>query len=66
MDECKVIAGNLGIGDTDLHKVLWFLHYRVGSLLYYPKVKGFENIIICDIKVSNIVRGVITGTAEHP
>ncbi len=66
MDECKVIAGNLGIGDTDLHKVLWFLHYRVGSLLYYPKVKGFENLIICDIKVSNIVRGVVAGTAEHP
>ncbi len=66
MDECKIIAGNLGIGDTDLQNVLWFLHYRVGSLLYYPKVKGFENIIICDIKVSNIVRDVVTGTSEHP
>ncbi len=66
MDECKVIAGKLGIGDTDLHKVLWFLHYRVGSLLYYPKVKGFENIIICDIRVSNNCQGHRNGCSRAP
>ncbi len=52
IEECKDIAGNLGISDTDLPNVLWFLHYRVGSLLYYPMVKGFEGIVICDVKVS--------------
>ncbi len=66
MDECKVIAGNLGISDTDLQNVLWFLHYRVGSLLYYPKVKGFENLIICDIKVSNNCQGCRNGYGRAP
>ncbi len=52
IEECKDIAGNLGISDTDLPNVLWFLHYQVGSLLYYPMVKGFEDIVLCDVKVS--------------
>ena len=51
MDECKKMATTLGIKSKDLPNVLWFLHYRVGILLYYPDVKGFENIIICDIQV---------------
>ena len=51
MDESKKMATTLGIKSTDLPNVLWFLHYRVGILLYYPDVEGFENIIICDIQV---------------
>ena len=51
VDECKKMAATLGIESTDLPNVLWFLHYRVGILLYYPDVEGFENIIICDIQV---------------
>ena len=51
MDECKKMATTLGIKSIDLPNVLRFLHYRVGILLYYPDVKGFENIIICDIQV---------------
>ncbi len=56
MDECKGIAKSLGISHEDLPTVLWFLHYRVGSLLYYSEVKGFEDIIICDTKVSYILQ----------
>ncbi len=56
MDECKDIAKSLGISHEDLPTVLWFLHYRVGSLLYYSEVKGFEDIIICDTKVSYVLQ----------
>ena len=53
LTECRVIAGKLGITATKLPKVLWFLHYRVGILLYYPEVDGFDQIIILDIQVWN-------------
>ena len=54
LTECRDIAGKLGIITTKLPKVLWFLHYRVGILLYYPEVDGFDQIIILDIQVWNI------------
>ncbi len=55
LDECRDIAKDLGISHEYLPKVLWFLHYRVGSLLYYSEVQGFEDIIICDTKVSQLL-----------
>ena len=51
LTECHDIAGKLGIPATKLSNVLWFLHYRVGILLYYPEVDGFDQIIILDIQV---------------
>ena len=51
LPQCQEIAGKLGIAPKSLRKALWFLHYRVGVLLYYPEVEGFENIIILDIQV---------------
>ena len=54
LTECRDIAGKLGITTTKLPKVLWFLHYRVGILLYYPEVDGFDQIIILDVQVWNI------------
>ncbi len=53
LTECNEIAESLNIGLSDVCNVLWFLHYRVGTLLYYPEVRGFENLIICDVKVRN-------------
>ncbi len=53
LEECSEIAESLNIDLSDLTNVLWFLHYRVGTLLYYPDVRGFYNIVICDVKVSN-------------
>ena len=48
---CQEMAGKVGITATKLRNVLWFLHYRVGILLYYPEVDGFDQIIILDIQV---------------
>ena len=55
LSEFKSMASKLGIPGSDLKKILWFLHYRVGVLLYYPDVRGFEEIIICDVKVCVII-----------
>ncbi len=52
LEECSEIAESLNIDLSDVTNVLWFLHYRVGTLLYYPDVRGFKNIVICDVKVS--------------
>ena len=53
LQQCKEIAGKLGIEPKSLQEALRFLHYRVGVLLYYPEVEEFENIIILDIQVSS-------------
>ncbi len=53
LEECSDIAESLNIDLSYLTNVLWFLHYHVGTLLYYPDVRVFENIVICDVKVSN-------------
>ena len=55
LSEFESMASKLGIRGSDLKQILWFLHYRVGVLLYYPDVRGFEKIIICDIKVCFIM-----------
>ena len=54
-DECMVMAARLGIPASDLRAVLWFLHYRIGILLYYPEVDGFDKVVICDIQVWIII-----------
>ena len=51
LQQCQEMAGKLGISPKSLRKALWFLHYRVGVLLYYPDVEGFENVIILDTQV---------------
>ncbi len=51
LKECNEIAESLNISLSDVRNVLWFLHYHIGILLYYPEVRGFENIVICDVKV---------------
>ena len=51
LSECQDVAAKLGITAANLPKALWFLHYRVGILLYYPEIPGFSQLIICDIQV---------------
>ena len=63
--ECERIAGKLGIDTKDLQDVLWFLHYRVGVLLYYPEVKAMKDIVICKRQVvfdsaSKLIRDTFT------
>ena len=53
LQQCQEIAGKLRIAPESLMAVLWFLHYQVGVLLYYPEVEELQNIIILDIQVSS-------------
>ena len=49
---CFKLAKESGIKDEDdFRAVLWFLHNRAGTIMYYPDVKGLENIIITDIQL---------------
>ena len=49
--ECERIAGKLRIDAEELQDALWFLHYRVGVLLYYPEVEAMKDTVICKRQV---------------
>ena len=49
---CFKLAKESGIKDEDDFKaVLWLLHNRTGTIMYYPDVKGLEDIIITNIQL---------------
>ena len=50
--KCFKLAKESGIKDEDDFKaVLWFLHNRAGTIMYYPDVKGLEDVIITNIQL---------------
>ena len=49
---CFKLAKESGIKDEDDFKaVLWFLHNRAGTIMYYPDVEGLEDVIITNIQL---------------
>ena len=59
--ECEELAKKLNIDRAELQKALWFLHHRVGLLLYYPELEELRDTVICDIQVvfdstSNLIK----------
>ena len=65
LEECEKLAKKAGISPSELQEALWFLHHRVGVLLYYPEVKALKGTVICDIQVvfdsaSNLIRNTFT------
>ena len=49
---CFKLGKESGIKDEDDFKaVLWFLHNRAGTIMYYPDVEGLEDIIITNIQL---------------
>ena len=47
--ECERMASKVGISPSELQHVLWFLHHRMGVLLYFPK--ALKNTVICEMRV---------------
>ena len=45
LEQCMDVANELHVYDCD--NALWFFHYIIGNLLYFP-IKGVEDIVICD------------------
>ena len=65
LKECEEIASKLGIDPKELPDALWFLHHRVGALLYYPEVKAMKDTVICHMQVvfdsaSNLIHNTYT------
>ena len=65
LEECEKLAKKAGISRSELQEALWFLHHRVGVLLYYPEVEALKGTVICDIQVvfdsaSNLIRNTFT------
>ena len=49
---CFQLAQECGIKNEDVfHNALWFLHHRVGIIMYYPNVEDLEDIIITDLQL---------------
>ena len=62
LEECVTMATTCGIKEEELigeEGILCYIHKHYGTLLYYPKVAGLENIVICD---PNIILQPITKT----
>ena len=49
--ECERIASKVGIGPEELQEALWFLHHRIGVLLYYPEVESLKGTVMCTVQV---------------
>ena len=65
LEECEKLAKKAGISPSELQEALWFLHHRVGVLLYYPEVEALKGTVICDIQVvfdsaSNLIKNTFT------
>ena len=65
LEECEMLAKKAGISPSELQEALWFLHHRVGVLLYYPEVEALKGTVICDIQIvfdsaTNLIRNTFT------
>ena len=65
LEQCEKLAKKAGISRSELQEALWFLHHRVGVLLYYPEVEALKGTVICDIQIvfdsaTNLIRNTFT------
>ena len=65
LKECEQIAAKFKISPDELQHALWFLHHRVGVLLYYPMIAALKGTVISDIQIvydsaTNLIRNVFT------
>lgn len=51
LEQCKDLAQRCGIARDDVTKILGYIHTHIGTVLYYEKVKGFKEIVICSPKI---------------
>ena len=63
--ECERIASKVGIGPEELQEALWFLHHRIGVLLYYPEVDSLKGTVMCTVQVlfdsaTNLIKNTFT------
>ena len=65
LEECEKLAQKVKINPHELQDALWFLHHRVGILLYYPQLEALKATVICDMQVvfdsaTNLIKNTFT------
>ena len=69
---CFKLAQKSGIeSEDDFKAALWYLHNRVGTIMYYPDVKGLEDIIITNLqlvfdRITELITSCFTFTKVGP
>ena len=63
--ECERIASKVGISPEELQEALWYLHHRIGVLLYYPEVESLKGTVMCEVQVlfdsaKNLIKNTFT------
>ena len=48
---CYRVAKECGIKNTEFLSALWYLHHRVGHIMYYPEVEGLKDVVITNIQL---------------
>ena len=49
--ECRAVAKGCGLDENDVPQVLHFIHRRLGTILFYEKIRGLNELVICDPNV---------------
>ena len=68
---CKAIARKCGIeNDQEFNAVLTYLHYHVGTLLWYRQVTMYKDLVIVDIqslynRITELMANTFTKTNVH-
>ena len=69
MEQCKAVACQCGVSESDVPKVLKYIHTNLGTVLHYAEVDGLRDLVICDPNVlfhmiTNLVIMAFGGSVE--
>ena len=49
--DCRALAKGCGLDENDVPQVLRYIHRHLGTILFYEKVPGLNELVICDPNV---------------
>ena len=51
LESCLTLSEKFKMSPHEMETALWFLHHHAGVMMYFPKVKGLEDLVILDPQV---------------
>ena len=51
LEECRALAKGCGLDEDDVPQVLQYIHRHLDTILFYEKVEGLKDLVICDPNV---------------
>ena len=51
LESCLKLSEKFEMSPHEMKTALWFLHHHAGVMMYFPKVKGLEDLVILDPQV---------------